>query len=140
MKVSLGLLAVGTLTTWLLAGPFGEMLHETMPFHSIHSLNLAELANEIFTAPATYVALTVITLGLILFWSFRKQATARSKAWTDVLSRESFGFDWLNRQVAERTIQFASFLQKTQTGVLSWNVVGILGALLAVLIFMVWSA
>jgi hypothetical protein len=58
----------------------------------------------------------------------------------DVLSRESFGFDWLNRQIAERTVQFASVLQKTQTGVLSWNVVGILGALLAVLIFMVWSA
>jgi NADH-quinone oxidoreductase subunit L len=139
MKVSLGLLAVGTLTTWLLAGPFGEMLHETLPFHSIHSLNLTELANEIFTAPATYVALTAVALGLAIFWLFRKQATAKSESWTDILSRESFGFDWLNRQVAERTVQFASVLQKTQTGILSWNVVGILGALLAVLIFLVWS-
>jgi len=71
---------------------------------------------------------------------FRKQATAKSEAWMDILSRESFGFDWLNRQVAAQTVQFASVLQKTQTGILSWNVVGILGALLAVLIFLVWSA
>jgi len=140
MKVSLGLLAIGTLTTWLLAGPFSEMLHETLPFHSIHSMNLAGLASEIFMAPATYVALTVVALGLAVFWMVRRQATGRREAWTDVLSRESFGFDWLNRQVVARTVQLASVLQKTQTGVLSWNVVGIIGALLAVLIYLVWSA
>ncbi|MBI2330767.1 MAG: hypothetical protein HYU84_01055, partial [Chloroflexi bacterium] len=139
MKVSLGLLAVGTLTTWLLAGPFGEMLHETLPFHSIHMLNLSELAHEIFTAPATYVALLVVAFGLVIFWMVRNQPTVKNEAWMDFLSRESFGFDWLNRQVAARTVQFASVLQKTQTGVLSWNVAGILGALLAVLIFLVWS-
>ena len=60
-------------------------------------------------------------------------------AWVELLSRESFGFDWLNRQVAERTVGLGSVLQKTQTGILSWNVVGILGALLVVLIFLVWS-
>jgi len=30
-------------------------------------------------------------------------------------------------------------LQKTQTGKLNWNVFGVFGALLAVLIFLVWS-
>jgi hypothetical protein len=103
-------------------------------------LNLSELANEIFTTPATYVALTVIALGLGIFWLNRKQATGRKEAWMDILSYESFGFDWLNRQVADRTVRFATVLQKTQTGVLSWNIVGILGALLAVLIFLVWRA
>jgi len=140
MKISLGLLAVGTLTTWLLAGPFGEMLHETLPFHSIHSLNLSGLVNEIFMAPATYIALTVVALGLVIFWMVRKQATSQREAWTDVLSRESFGFDWLNRQIVAGTAQLASVLQKTQTGVLSWNVLAIIGALLAVLIYLVWSA
>jgi len=140
MKISLGLLAVGTLTTWLLAGSFGEMLHETLPFHSIHSLNLSGLVNEIFMAPATYIALTVVALGLVIFWMVRKQATSQREAWTDVLSRESFGFDWLNRQIVAGTAQLASVLQKTQTGVLSWNVLAIIGALLAVLIYLVWSA
>ncbi len=139
MKVSLGALAVGTLTTWLLAGPFGALLHDTLPFHEIHSLGLSELAVEIFTAPATYVALALIALGLGFFWMVRKQDTGRDVEWVNALSRESFGFDWLNRQVAARTVQFGAVLQKTQTGILSWNVVGILGALLAVLIFLVWS-
>jgi LPXTG-motif cell wall-anchored protein len=31
-------------------------------------------------------------------------------------------------------------LQKTQTGQLNWNVMGILGALLVVLAFLLWSA
>lgn len=140
MKVSLSLLAVGTLTTWLLAGPFSELLQRTLPFHSIRSLNLSEMAIEIFTAPATYIALTVIALGLGKFWLIRKQVTGQVDARVDIISYESFGFDWLNRQIADRIVRLAAVLQKTQTGVLSWNIVGILGALLAVLIFLVWRA
>jgi NADH-quinone oxidoreductase subunit L len=140
MRVSLSLLAGGTLTTWLLVGPFSELLHETLPFHSIHTASLIEVAQEIFSAPATYIALAVVVFGLALFWMVRKQAAVRKESWTDVLSRESFGFDWLNYQLAAKTVQFASLLQKTQTGILSWNVVGILAAFLVVLIFLVWSA
>ncbi len=140
MKTSLGLLAVGTLSTWLLAGPFSGLFHATLPFHSIHELSTLELVEEIFSAPATYIALTVVCLGLGIFWIFRKQAAARKEARFDILSRESFGFDWLNRQVTSITFKFATALQKTQTGKLNWNVVGILGALLAVLGFLLWSA
>jgi NADH-quinone oxidoreductase subunit L len=139
MKISLGLLAVGTLTTWLLAGSFSSLLYETLPFHNISSMHLSELVIEIFTTPATYIILIVITLGLGIFWIVRKQAEGQPEAWIDILNRESFGFDWLNHQVVIRTHQFASALQKTQTGVLSWNIVGILGALLVVLVFLVWS-
>ena len=139
MKFSLGLLALGTLTTWLLAGPLASLLHDTLPFHSVPVLSLSEMAAEIFMAPATYAALTVIALGLAIFWYVRQKSAGLSVAWLDVLSRESFGFDWLNRQVATGTLQLGTVLQKTQTGILNWNVVGILGALLAVLIFLVWS-
>jgi NADH-quinone oxidoreductase subunit L len=140
MKVSLGLLAAGALTTWLLVGPFSKRLHETLPFHAIYTLKLFELVSEIFTTPATYIALAVVALGLLAFWMVRGQAVGQPPAWTVALSRESFGFDWLNRQVVLGTNHLASVLQKTQTGVLSWNVVAIIGALLAVLIFLVWSA
>jgi hypothetical protein len=89
----------------------------------------------------------VVAVGLVIFWMVRHQATTwrensqKSGAgnWMTILSRESFGFDWLNRQVAGRTVQFASVLQKTQTGILSWNVVGILSAFLAILLYLVWS-
>lgn len=143
MKVSLGLLAAGTLTTWLLVGPFDALLKSTLPFHEIHSLDLPELVGEILNAPATYAALAVIALGLCVFWMVRKRVLSvvagAESALLLALSRESFGFDWFNRQVAAGTLQLGAVLQKTQTGVLSWNVVGILGALLAVLIFLVWS-
>lgn len=139
MKVALGTLAVGTLTTWLLVGPFSGLLHETLPFHPIHALGLGELAKEIFTAPATYGALLVIASGLAVFWMRRKQAMQAPAGWVEALSQESFGLDWLNRQIAALTVRLAGQFQKTQTGKLNWNVVGVFGALLAVLIFLVWS-
>ncbi len=37
MKVALLPLAAGTLTTWLLVGPFSKMLGESLPFHSIEA-------------------------------------------------------------------------------------------------------
>ncbi|MEP7133435.1 MAG: NADH-quinone oxidoreductase subunit L [Chloroflexota bacterium] len=140
MKTSLGLLAAGTLTTWLLAGSFSRLFQETLPFHSIHELSTLDLAKEIFSIPATYVALMVVCLGLGVFWMVRKQATEEKETRFDILSRESFGFDWLNRQITSVIFRFASTLQKTQTGKLNWNVVGILSALLMVLIFLLWSA
>jgi NADH-quinone oxidoreductase subunit L len=140
MRVSLSILAAGTLATWLLAGPLSQMLHNTLPFHSIRSLNLVELLQEILLVPATYMVLAVVALGLVSFWMVRNQTLKPKESWATVLSRESFGFDWLNRQLTTRTIQVASVLQKTQTGILSWNVVGILAALLAVLIFLLLSA
>ena len=123
-----------------MAGPFSGLFHETLHFHSIHELSTLELVEEIFSAPATYIALTVVGLGLGIFWMVRKQATAGNEARFDILSRESFGFDWLNRQATSITFKVATVLQETQTGKLNWNVVGILGALLVVLVFLLWSA
>lgn len=140
MKISLGLLAIGTLSTWLLAGPFSHMLQQTLVFHSVTELTTLELVKEILFAPATYGALAVVALGLGIFWLGRKQAAAGKEARFDILSRESFGFEWLNRQVTSLTLQAGSALQKTQTGKLNWNVMGILGALLVVLAFLLWSA
>jgi NADH-quinone oxidoreductase subunit L len=140
MKVSLGLLAIGTLTTWLLAGPFARMLHQTLIFHSVSELTTSELMQEILFAPATYGALAVVSMGLGIFWLGRKQAAAGKEAWFDILSSESFGFEWLNRQITSLTVRAGSILQKSQTGQLNWNVMGILGALLVVLAFLLWSA
>ena len=39
MRVSLAFLAIGTLTTWLLAGPLNRMLAATLPFHQIEPGN-----------------------------------------------------------------------------------------------------
>jgi NADH-quinone oxidoreductase subunit L len=103
-------------------------------------LTLGALIEEVLFAPATYVALGVVMLGLAISWMVRKQAIGPVPEALEILSRESFGLDWLNRQVAKVTIQSASILQKTQTGEMNWNVVGIIGALALVLGILLWSA
>jgi hypothetical protein len=88
----------------------------------------------VVTAPATLVALAVIVIGLAA-WYWR-----RLLAWLVALLRipagfavDSFGFEWINRQVIGVTQSTANALRVTQTGQLNWNVVGIVGGLVIVL-------
>src|SRR5574342_589172 len=60
MRVSLGLLALGTLTSWLLAGPFGHLLESTLPFHKMHALSTGGMLLEILEAPLTWGVLIAI--------------------------------------------------------------------------------
>src|SRR5512135_2325335 len=60
MKVALGLLAFGALTTWLLAGPLYQLLTSTLPFHHFPELTTWDMVSEVLTAPATYGALLVV--------------------------------------------------------------------------------
>ena len=64
MRVSLGLLAAGSLTTWLLAGPFDRMLTGCPE----GTCTLGAMVTEVATAPATLVALAAIALGFALWW------------------------------------------------------------------------
>jgi NADH-quinone oxidoreductase subunit L len=140
MKVSLGLLAFGTLTTWLLAGPFNQLLVNTLPYHAIQELNLGELIGEVIGAPATYLALAVIAIGLIAWWQHERLAGIADRLkWFARMATDSFGFEWINRTVVRITQGFAEALRVTQTGVLNWNVAGIVGGLLVVLIILAWG-
>jgi len=141
MRVSLGVLSLGTLSTWLLAGPFGHLLAASLPLHTLHVLPTFEVTAEVITAPATIVAMAVIALGLLL-WLWRDWL-----AWLSNLLRGparaatgDFGFEWLNRRVISLTQGTATVLQITQTGQLNWNVLGIVGALLIILAIMAWGA
>ena len=140
MKLPLGLLAFGTLTTWLVAGPFGHLLESTLPFHKVHALSTGELVAEIVEAPLTWLALAVIALGLLAWWG-RERLTFLTDGlgWLGAAASRSFGFEWLNRQVVCATQSVAQALRVTQPGHLSWNVVGIIGGLVAVLIVLTWG-
>jgi len=48
----------------------------------------------------------------------------------------SFGFESINRFVVRSTYQISEQFSLTQTGELNWNILGIIGALLAVMIFL----
>jgi NADH-quinone oxidoreductase subunit L len=140
MRVSLSLLAIGTLTSWLLAGPFFHMLEATMPFHKLHALSLAGMAHEIFGAPLTWGALAVIGLGLLAWWGRASLAgLTASLEWFAALAQKSFGFEWINQQVVCLTQSLAGGFRATQVGHLTWNIVGIVGGLVAVLILLTWG-
>ena len=79
MRVALVPLALGSITTWLLIGPFSGFLSDTLPYHEIHHLTLGGLFTEIFTAGATYIALLVIALGIGL-WLLRDKLTSVVKS------------------------------------------------------------
>ena len=140
MKVALGLLAFGALTTWLLAGPLYQLLTSTLPFHQFHELTTWDMVVEVLTAPATYVALLVVVLGAGCWWkrdalsgvTKRLQGFAR-------LATNTFGFEAINRGVVRVTQNTAEALRVTQTGLLSWNVAGIAIGLIVVLIVLAWG-
>ena len=136
MKVALAPLAVGTLTTWLLAGPFSQLLAGVPAFEKI-GLEVQSTWNvlgEIVAAPATLVALAVIAAGLLAWWqrsNLRGLAHGlRGFSWA---ASGSFGFEAINRAIVSTTQSAAELLRGTQTGLLNWNVLAMIAALALVL-------
>ena len=140
MKVSLGLLAFGSLTTWLLAGPLYELLTSTLPFHKFHELTTIDMVQEVITSPATYLVLAIVAIGGLCWW-LRDRLAGITKH-LQGLGRagiNSFGFEAINRGVVRVTQNTAETLRVTQTGLLSWNVAGIAVGLIVVLVILAWG-
>ena len=140
MKVSLGLLAFGSLTTWLLAGPLNELLTSTLPFHKFTELTTVEMVQEVITSPATYLVLAIVAIGGLCWW--RRDRLAGVTQHLQGLARtaiNSFGFEAINRGVVRVTQNTAETLRVTQSGLLSWNVAGIAVGLIVVLVILAWG-
>jgi NADH-quinone oxidoreductase subunit L len=134
MRAALYPLAIAALVTWLLAGPFSRMLAASLPFHEVDLLPTWEMAVEVLSAPQTFLALAVIALGLAA-WRWRERLSPVANAFHGLAqaASNSYGFEWLNRQVVTLTQEAGEALRSTQTGQLNWNVVAIAGALVLVL-------
>ena len=133
MKVSLAVLSLGTLTTWLFFGGLSGLLSTSLPFHHIEAESTLEMIQTVSFAPATWFALLTITVGLTLFFTFgRKVALAENPRWLSALTESSFGFEPINHWIVKLVRNFAEKLRATQTGELNWNILGIIGALLLV--------
>ncbi len=104
MSIPLGLLAAGTLTTWLLAGPFSQFLAATSPFQTLHVVTTAEMVVEIVTLPATYVAILVVLAG-IGAWRWRTALTPifGRFGWLSSAAANDFGFEWVNSEIVKLT-------------------------------------
>ncbi len=138
MKVALVPLAAGALLTWLLAGPFAAMLHRTLPAHGIHAASTQEVLLEVILAPATYIALAVVALGLLAWWQReRLKGVGTAFNWLAKMATDSFGFEAINRGIVKGTQSIAEGLRGTQTGLLNWNIAGLLISLIAVILILV---
>jgi NADH-quinone oxidoreductase subunit L len=141
MRIALYILAVGTLTTWLFVGPVGTLLANSLrPFEG-EVVSLLVLLKDVLLNPATLVALVVILLGLAAWW-WRDKLSGIGKGlqWLRTAATHSFGFEWINRSVVKATVDSAEALRVTQTGVLNWNLFGVVAGLLVVLVVLVLGA
>lgn len=141
MRVTLLPLALGALAAWLLAGPFGRLLESSLPFHDLHAPSTLGMMVEVLTAPATLLALAVITLGLAA-WQLRERLTGASRRLQGMgrAAANSFGFEKVNQALVSVTQKTAEELRALQTGSLNWNTLGILTGLLAVLAILALGA
>ena len=132
MRIALGLLAIGTLTSWLLAGGFNQMLAATLPFHNIGVEGTLNIAKQVVLAPATWLTLGVVALGFAA-WIKRDLFTGLGQALEPAFGH-GLGFDWINQKVTGLTVGLATRLQVIQTGQLNWNILGILTGLVVLLL------
>jgi NADH-quinone oxidoreductase subunit L len=141
MRVALVPLAFGSLTTWLLAGPFIAWLAQTVPSQAIEIKTGAEIFIEILVAPVTWAAFGMVLLGLAAWW-WRDRLSGLAQALRGVAkaATDSFGFEAINRWVVSVTQGSAEALRATQTGVLNWNIFGIVAGLVIILVILALGA
>jgi NADH-quinone oxidoreductase subunit L len=141
MKLALAPLAVGTVVSWLVVGRFSVLLGEhTLPFHAIEPFSLNDLVHEVLSIP-TLVAMVIIGVGITL-WLLREKLTAFTNGLKSIrwAAENSFGFEAVNDAVSRTTERIAVALRETQTGHLSWNVVGIVAAVVILFVYIATGA
>ena len=136
MKVSLGILAVGTLVTWLFVDGLSRVLSSTLPFHRLEHASLVDMVTTVVSAPATLLTLSIVAVGLSSSWLRIRGNRVFGIGWLNPLVETSFGFEPINRLFVRGTYKIADQLSVTQTGELNWNILGIVSALLAVLVIL----
>ncbi|HVP17762.1 MAG TPA: proton-conducting transporter membrane subunit [Spirochaetia bacterium] len=139
MQVALLPLALGALVSWLLAGPFQALLARTIPsLGGTESPGTLALAREVLSSGATWMVLLVVLAGIgvwILWRRFAKPGKRLEAARRD--AEGGLGFEVINRGITGVTQRVGESLRVTQSGILSWNMVGIVAAVVAVLIVLV---
>jgi NADH-quinone oxidoreductase subunit L len=138
--VALILLALGTPTTWLLAGPLGQLFATSLPFHGLRRETTFEICMAILTTPTTSAALTMTALGFSAWWGRERLGRMTNRlGWLTHAAAADFGFDWVNRWMIRLLQDTVKVLRGTQTGQLNWNMVGLVGGLVVVLALLAWG-
>jgi NADH-quinone oxidoreductase subunit L len=137
MTIALLPLAFGTLTSWLLVGAFGRFLDSALPAGQHRVVSTAAVLHEVAASPWTYGVLVAVALGITAWFArARLEPVSRLFAGLGRAAANSFGFEAVNRGIVAVTQGSAEALRGSQTGLLSWNILGIVAGLAAVLILL----
>lgn len=141
MKIALAPLAFGAITTWLLLPQFSSLMSNSLPLHSIETQDLSSLFKHVVLAPATWITLAIIALG-IMTWFGRGALSGIQGVFKPIVkaSEASFGFEDVNKFIMNKTNVFGEKLRDTQTGKLNWNIFYILVALVIVFAVLIVGA
>jgi hypothetical protein len=78
--------------------------------------------------------LLIVAIGLSIAWIRMRGYKYFGGSWLQPFVDTSFGFDSINHFVVQTVSASAERLRATQTGELNWNILGIIGGLLVVLV------
>lgn len=137
MKISLSILAAGTLVSWLSFGSFSRILAETLPNHPIFTESTSQLISVIINDPLTYLAILMVIIGILL-WLFHKPHSSKSILPTllETSAVNSFGFESINNKIVRDLQNLSEYSRGLQTGVLNWNIFGVLSGLILILVIL----
>ncbi len=139
MSLPLALLAAGVMSAWLLAEPLANWMRATLPFHAglilPHRAADSLISTQTILAPSTLIILSLTLAGLVAGRRAGHAVVEESRVAPGVGRIESF-FNGSAGAVVSATRHSAALLQKTQTGQLSWNIVGIILGLIALLVLL----
>lgn len=137
MSTPVILLAGLVLISWVAAEPFAVYMQETLPFHVAHILPEhgpeSLISMKTVLALSTLITLSATAIGLFLGWR-ASAGIVFDDAEVSGLGRIEAAFNDSASAVVAGTQQSAALLQKTQTGLLNWNLAGIVLGLIALLI------
>lgn len=135
MRAPLALLSAAVLATWLPIGRLAVWLGDA------HVQSAAGLAAQLWRHPLTWSALALTAVGAAL-WLGRGRLPAAAQALQRPVgfACRTLGRDAVSERAAQRVDQAAALLQRTQTGLLNWNLVGLVVGLILVLLWLARGA
>lgn len=133
MRIPLGLLAVGTVSSWLLAAPLYKW--QTTAVDPAHADPLA----SVLSSALMPLALLAAGLGFLL-WTTRRWSVWELFALFRRIGQADLGTGQVVDQIVKSTNRSAELLRRTHTGDLNWNIVAIVVALCALLLVLLGGA